>query len=698
MVVFTALTWAASALMPGFAGSLSILGMSPAVTAAVISVGRGLTWSLASAALTRQKVPSQQVQATLSQTDAPRVRGYGRLLLGGQRAFFEAKDGRLHQIVVCHHGRVDGLIDIWIDGEKVSTGATPSVVDGGGRIDRYLTVYFRDGSGNGGDYADVYNTGDSANDLDWGDVQEEFPTLWTDDHRLAGQATFYSVFGDPSDEDFAKVFPKGPYTVVQVEVRGSRVRNLAGDLVYSENAGLCIRDLMTHQDGWNIPLWRLDSASWNAFVGVCAQSVPIASGGTEPRYRLCGTYALEDALKDVTARMLATCDGQIYETAEGKIGILGGAWSEPDVTITADDILSIEMQDGFDPFADYNVLNGSFVSPAHKYQSTPVMDLRDETALLTQEERAEQMDVDMCPSGSQLQRLMKIRWAKDHREHIGTIRTNLVGLKARWPKGDGLHTIRIRAEEFGLDGIFEVTSHVFSIPDGYCEIGIASITNPYGWTVSEERPMPPKFDDLGRPINTVSPPANAIIVQHRIVVSGDVQGVKLVVSVDNPGRASLELQAQYAPGNLAATADAPWTGMPAANYRAETGVLDDGQQYTVRIKWRGRGDWIKAGTITAIANPTPPDPPTGLTATATGGTVALDWINAPARFYRTQLYRGTTTNFTSATLIATVAGVAGKVSDYVDTPGGTGVRHYWAVTINGSGVPSAPAGPVTVTL
>ena len=135
-----------------------------------------------------------------------------------------------------------------------------------------------------------------------------------------------------------------------------------------------------------------------------------------------------------------------------------------------------------------------------------------------------------------------------------------------------------------------------------------------------------------------------------------------------------------------------------SNYRAETGVLDDGQQYTVRVKWRNRRDWIKAGTITAIANPDPPDPPTGLTAIATGGTVALDWINAPTRFYRTQLYRGTTTDFTAATLIATVAGVAGKVSDYVDTPGGTGVRRYWAVTINGSGVPSAPMGPIGVTL
>lgn len=210
--------------------------------------------------------------------------------------------------------------------------------------------------------------------------------------------------------------------------------------------------------------------------------------------------------------------------------------------------------------------------------------------------------------------------------------------------------------------------------------------------------MPPQFDALGRPINTVTPPTNPIIVQNRIVVSGGVQGVKLVVSVDNPGRASLELQAQYAPGNLAANADAPWAGMTAARYRAETGVLDDGKQYTVRVKWRGRGDWIRAGAITAIANPDPPDPPTGLTAIATGGTVSLDWINAPSRFYRTQLYRGATTDFASATLIATVAGVAGEVSDYVDTPGGTGARHYWAVTINGSGVPSSPMGPIGVTL
>ena len=40
------------------------------------------------------------------------------------------------------------------------------------------------------------------------------------------------------------------------------------------------------------------------------------------------------------------------------------------------------------------------------------------------------LDVDMCPSGTQLLQLMKIKQAKDRLEHVGTLRTNLVGLGA----------------------------------------------------------------------------------------------------------------------------------------------------------------------------------------------------------------------------------------------------------------------------
>ena len=688
MVVFTYL--ATTSLWASISGAL---GLSANVAAAVISIGQSLSWSLAASLLTRSKVSGQQVQATISQTDAPRIRAYGRNLLGGQRVFFESHSDHLHQIIVAHHGQIDGLISMWIDGEPVSTEASPPGVDGGGRVNRYLAVFFKDGSGEGGDYGGVFD----ADGLGWSDLTEAFPALWTPQHRLQNQATIYSVFGDPSDEDFVKYFPKGAYTVVQAEVRGSLVRDLSGAMVYSENAGLCIRDLMTHVDGWNIPVARLDTASWQAFVNLCGQAVQLADGGTEMRYRLCGFYSLDDALKGTTARMLATCDGQIYETAEGQIGILGGQWSEPDVTITADDILSIEMTDGYDPFTDYNVLKGSFVSPLHAYQSTEVAELRDEASLATQEERVEQYDNDMVPSNGQMQRLMKIKFAKDRREHTGTIRTNLVGLKARWPKGDGIHTIRIVADEFNINGVFEVTSHAFSIPDGFCEIGIASIANPYGWTAAEERPLPPSVADLGKPDHSL-PALEPVLTQEIVGVSGDVQGVKVVVTVTDPERESLTLKAQVARGEHAANStSARWVEMPAANYRAETGVLDDGATYTVRVRWRGRGAWELAGVVTTIANPTIPAAPTEFDATMVGMASYIDWVNAPSDFWRTQIRRGVTANFGDAVTIANVAGSAGQSSSYTDTspPSGSVVR-YWAVTLNPSGVPSTPAGPATV--
>lgn len=677
MVVFSAII----AMLPVGAGwgAVTIFGLNPAVSAAIIAVGRSALWSLAGAALTKASVPAQQVQATLSQTDAPRIRAYGRNLLGGQRVFFESADGELFQLVVCAHGQVDGLVQFWWDGE-------PVVTDPDGFVHRYKRNYFRDGSGNGGDY-----TGIPARNLSL------FPTLWTTQHRLQGQATFLAIFGDPSDEDFPKVFPKGAYTVVQAEVRGSRVLNMAGASVYSENSGLCIRDLMTNSDGWNIPVARLDTASWQAFVTLCGQGVPLAAGGTEPRYSLCGYYSLDDALKDVTARMLATCDGQIYETAEGKIGILGGQWSEPDVTITADDILSIEMTDGYDPFSDYNVLKGSFVSPLHAYQSIEVAELRDEASLATQEERAEQFDNDMVPENGQMQRLMKIKRAKDRRALTGTIRTNLVGMKARFPRGDGIHIIRVVAEEFGLDGVFEVTSHSFDIPSGTCEIGVASITNPYGWDVAEEKPLPPTIADIGTPDHSL-PDMSPVLVQEVVTVSGDVRGVRLTVTTANPGRADLVLRAQIVRGSYAADADAAWIDMATAGYVAESGVLDDGATYTVRVRWRGRGDWVLAGVVTVRANPTPPSAPTSFSAVRVGGQTSLDWRNADDGFYRTQILRNTTNNSATATVIQSVAGVAGQVSGYDDPITGSGVRYYWARTINPSGVPSSLAGPVSVTL
>ena len=690
MAIFTAII----AMLPAWGGAVTIFGLSPGISAAIIAAGRAALWSLASAALFQPKIPRQQVMATTTETDRARTRAYGRNLMGGLRVFFEAQHGRLHQVVVFNHGRVSSLTGFWVDGERVDM--TPNAA-GLYRRDRYTAFAFRDGSGAGGDYAGVF----AGDGLGWSDLSQDFPTLWGASHRLQGQATFYAVLGDPSDEDFMRYFPKGPSTQVQVEFRGALVADLAGAQTYSENAGLCIRDLMTHKDGWAIPAERLDAASWAQFVALCAEPVPLAAGGTEPRYRLCGYYSLDDALKEVTSRMLATCDGQIYETAEGRIGILGGAWSVPEVTITADDILSIEMNDGFDPFTAYNVLKGSFVSPDHAYQPTEVAEIRDEASLAVQGERPDQFDVDMCPSSPQLQRLMKIKFAKDRREFSGQIRTNLVGLKARFPKGDGIHTIRLVAPEFGLNGVFEVTAHSFDIEARECTIGVASIANPYGWTAAQEKPLPPGISDILTPAKAPPVISGISLTQEPVLVSGDVRGGKLVVEIANPGRDDLHLRAQVAKGNVAAEGPWPdpqpvWIKMPATRLRAETALLDDGQDYTVRLQWRRFLGWTKAGTVTVTANPAAPAEPTDFDAMRTGGTVYLDWVNPADDFWRIQIWRGTGPNIANAVLINTVSGVAGQPGNATDAPTGSGTRYYWIRALNASRVPSAFTGPKSV--
>ena len=656
------------------------------VTAAnlAIAVGQAATWALASAVLNRPQVSRSEMMATVDETDSPRVRAYGRNLMGGVRAFFEARNGQLFQVVVFHHGPVNNLIAVWIDGSPVARNTET------GEIERYKYVFFRDGSSQGGNYNEVRQT---------------FPTLWTDDHRLQGQATFCSVWGDPSDEDFGKVFPRGAQTLVQVEVNASRVKNLlTGAIEIREVAAFCIYDYMTHPTGWNLPESIMDQTSWIAFSNLCLEQVPLAPGGTENRYRLAGYYSLEDARHEVTARMLATCDGQIYETAEGLVGILGGAWSIPDFTITDADILSVRMEDT-DPFSAYNVLQGKYVSPAHGYQPTEVQEIVDQSLLATQGRRVDMLDVEMCPSGTQLQRLMRIRFAKNNRRERGVMTTTRVGMKARYPKGDGIHTMGINAPEIGLVGTYEVLTHRF-FPDGRCEIGFASLANPYPWfAATEETPLPPTRSQIDKPVPVTPVPSGATLVQERETISGDVQGTKIQLTVDDPDRDGLELWAQIAKGDWAPNgpyvgAKPRWFNMAGSQLVAESSILEDGQPYTVRYRWRGYGNWIKAGTITALANPVLPPAPTAFDALRTGANVYLDWINADDRYFRTQVLMGTTADPSAAAVIATVAGSAGRPDSFTfdgsAIPAGA-TRRFWGRTLNGSRVPSTPTGPVSIT-
>lgn len=675
-MIFTLLT--SSLAAAGFTGAVTIFGLSPGLSAVLLQVGKAVLWQ-GVAKLTAPGVPAEHVQANIAQAAAPRIRGYGTYLQGGVRALFESSGGMLHQILVMHHGEVSAVTGYLIDGEPVTLDGSGNVITGAPALYMSINAIL---SGDGGDYAPA---------------RAAFPTIWTTDHTLTGQATIYVRMVAPNINLLTKAFPRRENTLVQAIVQQSKVLDpRTGIIGYSDLTGPCVLDYMTHADGYRIPLAAVDQDSFAQFTDLCDQAVALKAGGTEKRYRVGGYYSLEDAPKDVMERLLATADAQIYMTPEGKAGIMGGEWLDPDVTITEDDILDLELSDGSDLFSDFNVLKGKFTSPDHRWQETECAELVDAVAQLTQPERVDTLVVDMCPSHSQMQRLMRAHRATRIREFVGTMRTNLVGMKARFPRGSGRHVIRVYCPSYDIDEVFEVTSHAYSVADRICIIGLASIANPYAWVAAtDEGDPPPRLADLDRPVHVDAVPTGLTLTQEVIAVTSGQNAVRIVAIVDDPLQPSLQLRAEYRK-----LGDTVWQPMIAGvgDLQAYTGVLSDAATYQVRASWLGVDTYTAIVSTTTVANPVAPAAATGLSKAYAAPNVTLTWTNAVTGYYRTRIYRGTTSTFSAATLLATVAGIAGQVQTYQNAPG-TGTWYFWVVTINASSIEqTAPTGPVSQTI
>ncbi|GLS87680.1 hypothetical protein GCM10010873_26540 [Cypionkella aquatica] len=677
MAIFTLIT--AGLASAGFTGAITIFGLSPALSAALISVGKSLLWSEVSKAL-GPKAPTIQVQASIAQATAPRVRGYGEYMLGGVKVLREAKSKRLYQITSAHHGAISEVVRFEVDGEVVtlSGGAVTS-----GSADGYMWIYAIL-SGDGGDYAEA---------------RAAFPSMWTTAHKLTGQASYFVVMKAPKIAKLSKRFPRQAETSVQMVAKLSQVMDpRTGVTAYSDLTGPAALDFLTHPDGYRIPMESVDLASFAQFTAVCDQDVPLKAGGSEKRYRLGGYYTLEDAPKEVMQRILATADAQLYMTAEGKCGILGGSWEDPDVTIGAADILAMQLADGFDEFTDFNVLKGKYTSPLHRFQEAEAEELLDETALLTQPERVETLAVDLCPSPSQMRRLMYLYRASSIRDWTGTIRTNLVGLKARYPKGKGKHVIRIVNPALpGIgDAVFEVLSHSYSVADRVCEISIASIVNAYPWNpAAQEGTPPPPLSALAVPGAATFAPTGLVLTQDVVALASGQNAARIEAVVDEPDYEGVQLYLEYR--RVGVTEWEPMV-VGVGNLRGASAVVSSGLTYQVRASWVGEDIYTAIETITVISNPTPPSAAASLTLSYSAPDITLDWVNGVSGYYRTRIYRGSSASFGAASILGTVAGIAGQPQALVDTPG-AGTWYYWAVTINASGIEQiTPTGPVSQTI
>lgn len=548
----------------------AVTGASQAVATALAQIVVGVGTAAASQMLFRPNAPRsprQQLQVTINQASGDRIRGYGKMRLAGTRAFFDAKEGRLYQVIVFHHGEAHAIDEIRIGDISVE-------MDGDGWV---TTEPFT------GNFVRIEQRLGDPDQTVFTLLNSAYPSDWTSDYRLRGLVCLYVAFVAPKLEFLTKIFPQVENTPIRIDARLSEVYDPREETTgYSTNPALFIRDYLRHPDGYRLADEDIDDDSFAAFADICDALVDKV-GGTQPRYTGGGTYSLQEAPKDVLARLCATCDARVYLNADGKAAIRGGVWPAPAVTLTIDNIIGAELEQGSDRFAVFNTLRTLYTDPAQDYQLVEAPRWADMADVGERGEIPGELELGMVQDSAQAQRLAKIFKYRQNPAWKGTIRTDVSGLDARYEP-----TIQVVIPELSIDEAFSVEDHGIILEGGTvvgCEITIASLPSAaYEWDPDTEEGVNPIAAPVESDTTVETPTILTVAVEFRSIGVSTTAPV-VVVTVDEPARQDLTIE-----GQIRLQPSGPWEAMASSELQAVSNVVIDGEDYDVRVRWRTAGN------------------------------------------------------------------------------------------------------------
>lgn len=573
-------------------GIASLWGISAGIGGTILGIAASLGLSYLSSVIFRPKQPKpEDVQSTTKGGTTARVRHYGRVKTSGPLVFIESKAGFLYKVITLGTGRLDAIEELWVD-------------------DNYVTV---DGSGwvnsgdpyNGDDYSDLRILTRLGLDTEthYTQLEDEFAE-WDEDHIGNGVSSLFATHRPRPADRVAQAFPKLAETLYRVVTRGSIVYNIGtATNIWSDNAADIIRDYMTHADGMRLPsslVTTTDAAAgWLTAYNRATENVSKISGGTEDRYRLWGSYSLNERPGDVLGRMLVSCDGRIVPTPDGGVTVDIGTWAEPTVTLDAATIVGFtDLSRGRDIMTSANIIRATYMSPVHDYQSTDAQEWSDDTDISARGEIAADMSFDMAPSHGQCKRLMKLAAYRANPRWIGTFQCNLKGLAAY-----GKRFVRITYPLFSIDEVFEVTDFRFDIGDGGTLTGVTLQVqsmpgDAYDWNYLTEEGTAPLYETT-EVDDTIPVPTGLDFFGDTINVGGTLVTVGVMTFDAAPAGLSVEIRYKR-------TADVTWlvAAVNDTETAAQTGALSDGEEYEAQARHvtvTGRaGEWTDSETYTPI--------------------------------------------------------------------------------------------------
>lgn len=325
--------------------------------------------------------------------------------------------------------------------------------------------------------------------------------VWTSAHVCQDIACIYAklVF----DQD---VFPQGIPNISAI-VKGREVYDPRDEsTAWTDNPALCALDYMRDTDvGFAATDGEIDYASHAAAASICDESVALAAGGTEKRYRCAGVFATDGEPASIVEQLVGTMSGTMVYSG-GKFSLKAGAYEIPTVEFDESHLRGpIQFQTDSSRREVCNVVKGTYTSPADLYQPRDFPQWVDAAAVTADEEEiTRDLALDWVHSAAQAQRIAAIEERASRLGGTIILQCNLSGLRVQ--VGD---TITVKNARFGWTAgeVFKVVQFRFSAGEGAVGVDLTcrrTASSVYAWvSTSESAVTPGAIPDGGEEIYTI---------------------------------------------------------------------------------------------------------------------------------------------------------------------------------------------------
>ncbi|QIR85002.1 phage tail protein [Paracoccus sp. AK26] len=247
--------------------------------------------------------------------------------------------------------------------------------------------------------------------------------------------------------------------------------------------------------GKNLAAWRLPVAEWTAAANECDDTVTLAGGGTQPRYR-CGMEVAADMEPAGVLEELGKAANMRFAEVGGRLKPIVGLPGSAVLSITDGDILISEGQ-SFNPFypvsETFNAISATYPEPGEKWTAKDAPEYIDTDA---QAEDGQYLPTSLSygavPYARQVQRLMRsqMRDFRRMRRHQFHLPPDAYGLEP------GIDLISWTSDRNGYGNKLFMVESVSKTPGMNVAVSLREV-NPadYDWSSDFEKPVvitPPK--------------------------------------------------------------------------------------------------------------------------------------------------------------------------------------------------------------